>query len=358
MESGKNFCNFLTNGLFITDKVVSTKSLSIKPCCWFKESSSLLEYNQAREKWKSIDTWTENCSNCFVLENKKKDSYRNTNELNYDSNGNITVLEIDYSNFCNAACGICGPENSNLIGKYMRREGINDIPSPHVSQKDFIDAIDQLDLSYVNTVRFKGGEALIQKFHLKVLEKLKNKNVVIEYLTNSSNYPDDETWTAWKDYNIKLLLSIDGIGKKFEYIRTPLVWNQVQDNINLILSNNKANITCELNYTINPLNLYYHDEMFQLFLKLRKNKKLTNIRMHQCFDDWGLENTTPELRKLFKSKYTSDFSISQMLDQLPFEDWKYERFLKAIKKHEKRFNLNGAEVFPEIWDLAIKNKNL
>jgi hypothetical protein len=75
--------------------------------------------------------------------------------------------------------------------------------------------------------------------------------------------------------------------------------------------------------------------------------------MHHCFEEWGLENTTPKLREKFKEKYGLNFSISQMLDELPFEEWKYIRFLNAIKIHEKRFNLNGSEVFPEIWDLAI-----
>ena len=358
MESGKNFCNFLSSGLFITDKGDFSKNLNVRPCCYFKESTNFSDYEQGRENWKSITDWTDNCAQCSILENKKKDSYRNSAESYYDPDNKITMLEIDYSNLCNAACGICRPMNSNLIGKFLKQEGSNKIIAPTVSQKKFFDAMEQLDFSHVKTIRFRGGEPLIQQFHLKILEKIENKKAEIEYFTNGSNFPDQESWDAWKDFNVKIVFSIDGIGKKFEYIRTPLSWDQVSDNMNRIMNMGYSNITYDISYTINPLNLYYHHEIFKFFLNMRKKSSTFNIRMHHCFEEWGLENTTPKLREMFKKKYNSDFSVSKMLDELPFEEWKYTRFLNAIKVHEKRFNVNGAEVFPEIWDLAIINQNL
>lgn len=356
MENNLPFCNFLTNGLFISDKDL-TDNLQIKPCCWYKESSNIADYSKTREKWKSISGWTDNCSHCLVLENKKKDSYRAASESYYDLDGNLTMLEIDYSNFCNAACGICGPLSSNLIAKHMRLEGANKIHYPKISQKNFIAAVDQLDISHLKTVRFKGGESLLQKFHLKILEKLKNKDAVIEYFTNGSNFPDEECWAAWKDFKVILIFSIDGIGRKFEYIRTPLKWDQVVSNIDSIRNKNHQNVSYELSYTINPLNLYYHDEIFQFYLKLKKSNPSFKIRMHQCFGDWGLENTTPELRNLFKVKFGRNFSVSKMLDELTFQEDQYMRFVNSIKNHEKRFNLNGAYTFPEIWNLALRNDN-
>ena len=68
------------------------------------------------------------------------------------------------------------------------------------------------------------------------------------------------------DFNIKIIFSVDGIGKKFEYIRTPLQWDQVNDNMHKILDMKYPNITADLSYTINPLNLYYHHDIFQFFL--------------------------------------------------------------------------------------------
>jgi len=345
------FCQMLSNGLFLTDKSLNTRDMVFKPCCYYKTESTILE----REKWNNIQDWIDQCNICQAKESdgKNKSLRIFSNHLVPAKDNAITHLEIDYSNACNAACGICIPQASSKIAKIMREERINYVPTPTVKKQKFIDQIKSLDLSNLQYLKFKGGEPLYLDFHKEVISLIDNKeNIKIFYQTNGSIYPDKEWWEMSKNFkSIHFSFSVDAVGDRFNFIRAGLNWEDVNANIKKIISGSEK-ITASIQCTYNPLNLFYHSELFRYTLELKKINKSMEFNWHHAWGEWGIENCTISLRNIINEKYKNIFS--EILDIKPFNEEKHQKFIRSLALHEKRFGFNGENTFPEIWDLAIK----
>ena len=91
------------------------------------------------------------------------------------------------------------------------------------------------------------------------------ENVIVKYATNLSIFPNDETIELWKKFKKVILnVSIDGVGEKFEYVRWPLQWHQIDNNLKKLkqLKNqNDINLVYHIAYTGNPLTIWYLDEL-------------------------------------------------------------------------------------------------
>jgi hypothetical protein len=267
----------------------------------------------------------------------------------------VAYLEIDYSNACNAACGMCNSISSSRIAKLLRQERANaQIIVPKVRQDEFFKSIEDIDLGNLRLIKFRGGEPFYIDFHLRLLEIIPDPGkVTLMYQTNGSIYPSDDWWMLIDRFqHIDISFSIDAVGKRFDYIRAGLDWNMVEDNVRRICSN--AKIKPLLECTINPLNAFYYDEMFGFVKDLRKINKQTRLGWHQCIGDWDLSNTTEEVRQLCSGKFGRDRLFNASMNRLVFDKDRYNRFLNSLQRHEKRFQFDGSTVFPEIWDLAVK----
>jgi len=345
-----DFCFLLSNGLYITDK--EDNNLVFKPCCIFEEKSFSYNVNN----WNIIKDWTNSCSRCLLKENNNKNSRRQemNNWFNNVKSETLTHLEIDHNNACNAACGMCNSMSSSSIARILRSEGANNVNVPNVKQKTIFEIIYQLDLDNIKVIKFRGGEPFYSNFHQKVIEKVKfPDDATLMYQTNGSIYPSDRWWkTAKKFKEIHLSFSIDAVQDKFNYIRTNLNFEQVKKNMIKILKNNEINLQTSIQCTVNPLNAYYFDELFDFFQELKKINKNITFNWHDCWGDWGLENTPIKLRELIAKKYKK-LNLSNFIKDLNYNDDNFIKFVLSLQKHEKRFNLDGYKVFPEIYPIIM-----
>ena len=346
-----DFCFLLSNGLFISDKKTQDNQLSFTPCCIFKDQVK----NLSDAKWNEIKDWTPSCNRCLLKEkNNKISSRQEFNSWFSDiKEEGLTFLEIDYSNACNAACGMCKPHSSSLIEKMWRKEGVNQIMAPNVKHKDFYESINNLDLSKIRVIKFRGGEPLYSNFHESLLKKISlPQYACVFYQTNGSIYPSDNWWNLAKKFEkVHFSFSIDGIGDRFEYIRTPLKFAQVESNIIKLMTNKEINSSFSIECTINPLNAFYYNEVFDFYIRLRRINKNITLNWHNCWDYlWELNNTPPKLRNLITEKYKNN-SMCQVINDFEFKEDEFITFVLQLKKHEKRFNLNTAEIFPEVYPL-------
>ena len=82
---------------------------------------------------------------------------------------------------------------------------------------------------------FIGGEPLLNKPHFDFLNRMVelnyNKKIQLEYNTNLTVLDHDilDLWTKFE--GITLAISIDDIGKRYEYIRYPGKWDKVESNL-------------------------------------------------------------------------------------------------------------------------------
>ena len=87
----------------------------------------------------------------------------------------------------------------------------------------------------------------------------------MHYTTNGSIFPDTEWWDIWKYFKkVDIQLSIDGVGARFEYIRFPGNWNNLEKNVSdyKIKIKNCENMQLSISHTLGALNIFYLDEFF------------------------------------------------------------------------------------------------
>lgn len=353
-----NFCRYLSNQIRVEyDR--------LRPCCWFKEHADVFDTQAAGEflsKIESIDSWKTsqgNCVECRYRESKNLFSPRlesfNREHLKDATDNSKLSIEIQIDRDCNAACLICGPWNSTTWEKYDNK--IKNIPIQHIADNKLttIQAIEKLsakiNFANVSTILFLGGEPLRTKSHLEFLNLIQHpETVTVKYTTNGSYRPDSQTMETWSKFkSIVLQLSIDGIEDHFEYLRWPLQWHQVEDNIKFFLGQSGSNIDiAPISYTTTPFSLYYHDRYIAWADKTFGNGEYMFSKPWQPRGDtpMSLSAVPPELQRIIREKYGAGHSITNLLE--PYNEQQYTRFTEYIATHDQHRNQNWKTVFPEM----------
>lgn len=92
----------------------------------------------------------------------------------------------------------------------------------------------------LNHIKATGGETLLtkgfQQFVDHAIEQGVAKNIMLEFHTNATKFTD--TWISkFKQFNgLFLNLSIDSVGKNYEYCRYPMLWNKVDASLRRLLN--------------------------------------------------------------------------------------------------------------------------
>ena len=137
------------------------------------------------------------------------------------------ILYLDYrpSNLCNLKCRTCGYKNSSMIAK---EQGIElEISVPVKDYKN-------LDMSKLKKVMVVGGEPSIQQDLYDFLDYCcdlgLNNTLDLSFTTNATN--TNKTWmdklSKWE--NLRVEISLDGIGPTMEYIRHGASWATIEKN--------------------------------------------------------------------------------------------------------------------------------
>lgn len=355
-----SFCKFLTNTLHFTYDVV-------KPCCWIKNTSvSILDHEKIKTESKrlnAINDWIPECDYCYKLEaaNTKSPRTQAFNEeifSNMHTVGEITKLELQLDEDCNAACIMCSDFNSTTWKKYnentVKSKKIKIHHTTTVEQR--IAAVEAtVNFDTVRQVHFFGGEPFNTDTHLRIIRQIKHpENTNLVYVTNGSTFPTDEALQLWKRFkHVNLAVSIDGIGEHFNYLRWPLQWHQVEENLVKYRSMICNQFEMNSSFTGSALNLYYVDRYTQWATEFFKDVKLNKLRYFDWFKNphpvvgtMNLESVPVELKVAIGDKYGTDSRIFKIIDQ--FNEIKYQKFIEYIEFHDQHRKLNFRKVFPEV----------
>ena len=177
--------------------------------------------------------------------------------------------------------------------------------------------------------------------------------VKLAYQTNGSIYPDQEWWEMINDFHqADVCFSIDGIGRRFEYVRANLSWQEVDDNIQRIIRHPK--IKPGIHATMNPLNVYYFNEVKGYYLQNRRHNKDFYFSWHPSTSSWDLRNCTPVLREVLSRRFSLDHLVNKVLEERQFVPRQHAEWLKDVEAHEIINGFDGAAIFPEIYSAAIE----
>jgi hypothetical protein len=353
-----NFCKYLSNQVRIEYGV-------IRPCCWFEKGVDITDHENTKNFLSDIakiDSWEAangNCNECKFRESKgiyspRLQSFERREFKSITGNEKVSI-EIQIDKDCNAACLICGPHNSTTWEKYnnkIKNIPVNDISDHKKETMDFIRSVyKSVDFSEIKEVLFLGGEPLRTHSHLRLVKLIPNpSNTVLRYTTNGSIRPDDKTLEMWAKFKaVDVQFSIDGIGEHFNYLRWPLQWHQVEENIKFVRDLNLPNVRITtFSYTTTPLSLFYHDRYVEWAKTLFADGEGKFSKSWQPRGDtpMSLSATPSNLQQAIREKYGADHSITKLLE--PFNQKNHDRFLSYLDKHDEHRKLNWRETFPEI----------
>jgi organic radical activating enzyme len=315
----------------------------------------------SRTNWST--TKINSCKSCWNNETQNYPSYRQHNiEWIKDLGSEPTtpeLLRLDYSvgKLCNAKCIICGPHSSTTwmaedykFNNVKKTFKIFDQPENSLVQ--------HLDLSKLQILYLIGGEPLMALTPIEILKKINDQgnisNLVCQLSTNGSIKPSDELINYWKKCKrVQIFASIDAIGNAFEYIRNPLNWQEVEDNLEY-MSSIGLNIQVDIAVT---LGLHNIDELENTYL-WHKSKKWSDKQMQftiaPCNGTYAFTNATNDLLSIWRDKI-SKMSYpwkDQVLNLLSIPgNTNNDKWVSHLEKMDIRRNSIWADHLPNLYKI-------
>lgn len=190
------------------------------------------------------------CNTCYQIENysttpesaqSNRNWYKKTgvkfvdkNLYQNPENFKLDVLDLRWRNTCNQACIYCGPDLSSRWASELNDKSY--VINENVLEKNKQWLLSNLDT--VSHVYLAGGEPLLIKENLELLQRLQSrkKEVSIRVNTNLSLI-DTEVFRMLMNFkNVQWTISVDAIDQQYEYIRYPGNWNTFVENLQYLKS--------------------------------------------------------------------------------------------------------------------------
>jgi organic radical activating enzyme len=289
MEDGKpaNFSHDLPTEAFNNDYMKSVRKTmldgEIPASCLkcFKEEQQGIA---SKRIWETV-TWT--------LEEKTdiEELIRET-ELDGSVPYKLEYLDLRLGHTCNLKCIMCSPHDSSmwvqehkkvfpifkseLIKKQMDWDQKDFNNYWHENPKFWEQIFDQIP--NIKQLYFAGGEPLLIKEHKIFLEEIIARGyagqISLRYNTNGTLI-SEKFIDIWKHFKkVKVGFSLDGMGERGHYIRYPLDWATVEQNLQL-LDNAPDNIQTNIALAVQILNIKHIPEFIKW--KVKSNFKKINF---------------------------------------------------------------------------------
>jgi len=311
------------------------------------------------------------CKGCEYTEEKTGTSQRayfdkfdleDTDITKYD----LQSLDIRWSNLCNLACNYCDHMYSS---EWQKLKGIPITSTKQPYHESLLTYINN-NKQKITSIILAGGEPLMQKQNISLLESLDN-SVRIELITNLSfKLEGTRVYELIKQRkNVIWSISFDNLGEKYNYTRHKADWNQFNENFQLIKRDRNK---------VHPLVCF---PVFSIYSIPTLKEYMQFAREHGCYVHWQ-PLSDPKNFNIFqfskpvreyaqaKIKEVLDSDITLMGNQRNFFEQAYENlnndpdteqdvmFRIWTDNHEKNQRTDGlkfSQVWPEL-DAIIKHE--
>lgn len=353
-----NFCRYLSNG-YTFDILTHPNKVFVKPCCWFNAQVELdSNIKKNRLEISQINDWTQNCSQCKKIEQFGQQSLRQTGPdwIDDADHYNPVCIDIMLENNCNAACIICSEYSSSLWGKEKQKVANRKFNIADLSN-DVDGKIDQIFKNFnfdkVKYIKFFGGEPFFTNTHLKILQRLPfPENITVHYTTNGSILPNEQVLDVWKKFHtIIFAVSIDGIGEQFNYVRWPLKWDKVQQNLFKLRDTKIQNLLFRVEFTASFLNIWYFDTVEKWVIdnfnsNFFGDKTELNIHLYTG-EIFNVDFLSQALKDAILEKYSPDTKIYNLVKTTtPLS--RFTPFFNFAKTWDNRRKLHWQDCFTDI----------
>ena len=208
-------------------------------------------------------------------------------------------VEIHLTSYCNLQCKHCVYDIKRDSKDYIRTDYL-------------LPLVDEMEKMGVFKIILSGGEPLIHKDIMKILDKLKDKRLRVEILTNAISI-NTEMAIKLASKNFSITCSLDGYNaKSCDFIRGKGSFEKILKSIrNLNQAGARHNICC----VINRLNFKTADKIIKL------GEKLKTYSVNFLFlDPMGRAEKLP--------------------DDIALKKYEIIEFIKTIKKIPSKINVN------------------
>ena len=174
----------------------------------------------------SQNSWPDECVRCKEIENIGNKSIR---QQSLDRHAHLLDSRLDYlvlggvlDNVCNSACQTCNETLSTKIGSLSSKEYTKINNSALIGTLP-VERIVQMDIN--------GGEPSASPNYLKLLENLPPNVKHLRVNTNGSRLITVLPQLVKRGVKVTVTVSLDGIGSCHDYVRWPVKWQDVEQNI-------------------------------------------------------------------------------------------------------------------------------
>lgn len=402
-------CVHAKNGLRVTNDGF------VMPCCYydakyrFKDNdgnliktdthviTDMMESPDRAELNKALESGERHvgCKRCWTDEDTKGESKR-TRDLDtwgVDSNdrGDVKFIELNLGNTCNLACRMC---NVGASIKWMdEHRSVYNTPDNWKDDDTYKQEVKTFYKSYdydsmfwselpkilpdVKTIDMYGGEPMLMKKQWEVLQSAVDggfaKNIVLHFNTNGTIYNQKYVDILKHFKRVTFSFSIDGIGKRFEYIRYHGIWDDVDNKVRTWVKLQKENDNFEIDvaYTVTNMNIGFIDEMIMWCYSNGMRLYLINVSEPEYYSPYNLPSgakkmITEKLEKFIKenNRMISRDALTDVRgsinlmnsQQYNLEEWR--KFISATQILDKSRNQDFMKTFPELSSFINTNIQL
>lgn len=367
-------CPMIHGGLNISVKN-SSNILTYNQCCLSTNyldlpGDSLIDWNSKslqsiREK-NNRNEWHPSCWQCERAEKSGAKSFRQAMIERFGVDQNLPGpqrIDLLFDRNCNLACRSCGPGNSTFWQKHLKDNKLSTAiyPSDGNNFEKINVALKSLDLSRLGMVQFCGGETLLGNSYWRAAEILAEAvpnaktDFELGFQTNGTQPIDKKHYATLEKFKlIKLIISLDGTGDRFNYLRWPANWNQVEDNILTLRETLPSNVMFVVQETISCLNLFYSKEVSnwvkENFSTNREGDETPYAAQQAVHPYLNPNNITQE--------YVDALKGTDMYDALS-PNWRenpatIKTFLEETKKFDQLRGQDWKKSFPDIVDFYAR----
>lgn len=264
------------------------------------------------------------CNRCYKIENTAPGSSQwtafNDQFPSVYNQRQLKLIDIRWSNVCNLTCRYCNPHDSSE----WRR--LRNLPIESVN-RDYTESLFDLveeNLDTIEVVYLLGGEPLLQKHNVRLLEMLP-KHVKIDILTNGSvDLTKNKVYEKLTEFkNTYWNLSFDNVGDRFEYVRAGADWNLLNQNIDILKQDFTAN-----NVTFHPVYTIWNATRLRELYDFADAKGNLRVNWQLGLATVDPNNDPTDSFLIFgHSKSIIDLAL-QEIDSLDFDDY----FLTGVKQ--------------------------
>jgi molybdenum cofactor biosynthesis enzyme MoaA len=354
----KNYCPDLFQNLYIQKNNANQVELGF--CCVSRLSPPVnkIDFNDdyletQRQKYLLTESLPESCSPCVQAELSSTTS-RRLQRLqytihNFSTNNNLKFLQYNCDNICNLKCIACSSACSSSWIDDEIKLGIRKYKNIKPTKNNNL--LFDFKLEGIQDIYFNGGEPLLTKDHINVLnyivEKIDPCNIHINYNTNATLIPNNEVIRLWEKFaSVTLIASIDALESQFEYIRYPGKWKAVHDN----LKEYKKFSIVKIGANIGVHNIMYFNELYDYALE---NEILFNFQS-DTIGYLSLKNLPIHLKPavishISKAKESSTKNI--LLNTLNTNHNCNLSWVKYLKNLDRIRNTNWKDSLSELYKL-------